>query len=303
VADNRQRRTVARSTTRGQGTPARPRARERIAAERAARKRAEARRRILLSVGAVAAVVAIVVALVAVKLASPRAALHASESAAPAAVVRQVTNVPAAVLSESGPARVITPLQQVRTAGPPLTVGGKPAIIFVSEESCPFCAAERWAVTVALSHFGTWTQLGVTSSAADDVYPNTATLSFRSAAYHSAQLTLLTTELTDNAGHPLQPQTPLDTELIAHFDVPPYVNSADQSGAVPFLDIANQYILAGAQYDPQVLAGLSARQIASQLRDPSSPVAQAVDGSAQVIVAAIEHVLHDHAANGSASAG
>jgi hypothetical protein len=33
-------------------------------------------------------------------------------------------------------------------------------------------------------------------------------------------------------------------------DVPPYVNSADRSGAVPFLDIANQYILAGAQYDP-----------------------------------------------------
>jgi hypothetical protein len=93
---------------------------------------------------------------------------------------------------------------------------------------------------------------------------------------------------------------PLDTELIAHFDVPPYVNSADQSGAVPFLDIANQYILAGAQYDPQVLAGLSARQIASQLGDPSSPVAQAIDGSAQVIVAAIDHVLHDHAADGSA---
>ena len=195
---------------------------------------------------------------------------------------------------------MITPLQEVRTAGPPLTVGGKPAIVFVSEESCPFCAAERWAVTVALSHFGTWAQLGVTSSAANDVYPNTATLSFRSAVYHSAQLTLLTTELTDNAGHPLQPQTPLDTELIAHFDVPPYVNSADQSGAVPFLDIANQYILAGAQYDPQVLAGLSARQIASQLGDPSSPVAQAIDGSAQVIVAAIDHVLHDHAADGSA---
>lgn len=301
MAHNHQRRTVARSTTtRVQGTPARQRARDRIAAEREARRRAEARRRSLLAVGAVAAAAAIVVALVAVKLASPRAALHASESAAPAVVVRQVTSVPAAVLSQAGPSRVITPLQRVRTADPPLTVGGKPTIVFVSEESCPFCAAERWAVTVALSHFGTWTQLGVTSSAADDVYPNTATLSFRSAVYHSAQLTLLTTELTDNAGHPLQPQTPLDTELIAHFDVPPYVNSADQSGAVPFLDIANQYILAGAQYDPQVLAGLSARQIASQLGDPSSPVAQAVDGSAQVIIAAIDHVLRDHAADGSA---
>ena len=75
--------------------------------------------------------------------------------------------------------------------------------------------------------------------------------------------------------------------------MPPYVNSADQSGAVPFLDIANWYILAGAQYNPQVLADLSAAQIASQLGDPSSPVAQAIDGSAQVIIAALNQVLHD----------
>jgi hypothetical protein len=99
--------------------------------------------------------------------------------------------------------------------------------------------------------------------------------------------------LADNAGRPLQAQTPLDTGLIAAFDVPPYVNSADQSGAVPFLDIANKYVLAGAQYNPQVLAGLSAAQIAGQLSDPASPVAQAIDGSAQVIVAAIDQVLHD----------
>jgi hypothetical protein len=69
------------------------------------------------------------------------------------------------------------------------------------------------------------------------------------------------------------------------------VNSADQSGAVPSLDIGNRYILAGAQYNPQVLAGLSPAQIAARLRDPSSPVAQAIDGSAQVIIAAINQVL------------
>ncbi len=172
------------------------------------------------------------------------------------------------------------------------------SIVFVSEESCPFCAAERWAVTVALSHFGTWSQLGVTRSAANDIFPDTATLSFRTIRYRSADLTLLTTELTDNAGHPLQAQTSLDASLIRSFDVPPYVNSADQSGAVPFLDIGNQYILAGAQYDPQVLAGLSAAQIAGQLGDPSSPVARAIDGSAQVIIAAINQVLHHHATSG-----
>jgi hypothetical protein len=270
-------------------------ARERIAAERAARKRAEMRRRLLAPIAAVAAVLGIVVALVAVKLTSAHPA--ASESPAASTVVRQVTTVPATVLTgvRQGQAAV-TPLQAVRTPGPPLTIGGKPAIVFVSEESCPFCAAERWPLTVALSHFGTWSHLGFTRSSATDVYPNTATLSFRAARYRSAELTLRTTELTDNVGRPLQAETPLDAKLIDTYDVPPYVNSADQSGAVPFLDIANRYILAGAQYSPQLLAGLSQAQIASQLSNPSSPVAKAVDGSARVIIAVIDQVLHDKTA-------
>jgi hypothetical protein len=116
---------------------------------------------------------------------------------------------------------------------------------------------------------------------------------FRTASYTSAKLTLRTAELADNLGYPLQAQTPLDSKLINTNDVPPYVNSADQSGAVPFLDIGNHDILAGAQYNPQVLADLSAAQIASQLSNPSSPVAKAIDGSATVIIAAINQILHD----------
>ena len=204
-----------------------------------------------------------------------------------------MTTVPAGVLDQASPGQVATALRQVPAGGPPLTIDGKPGIVFVSEESCPFCAAERWSLAVALSHFGTLSQLGVTKSAATDVFPNTATLSFRGAHYQSTRLALRTTELTDNAGHSLQPLSALDRQVIGRYDVPPYVNSADQSGAVPFLDIGNRYVLAGAQYDPQVLAGLSAAQIAAQLRNPSSPVAQAIDGSAKVIVAAINQVLHD----------
>ena len=283
---------AAEKAARPQRPPqAKARARERIAAERAARKRAEARRRLLAAIGAVTAVVAVVVALVAVKLTSAPARLVATESAASSAIVRQVTTVPAAVLTGMSSAQVITPLEAVQRSGPPLTRGGKPVIVFVSEESCPFCAAERWSLAVALSHFGTWSHLGSTTSSATDVYPDTATLSFRTAVYRSTELSLRTTELTDNAGHPLQAQTALDTRVIGAFDVPPYVNSADQSGAVPFLDIANRYILAGAQYSPQVLAGLSAAQIAGQLANPSSQVAQAIDGSARVIIAAINQVL------------
>jgi Domain of unknown function (DUF929) len=292
VADNRLGRTVGKPAARAKVTPARQRARERIAAERAARKRAEARRRLLAAAGAVAAVLAIVAALVTVKLTASPVHQTASESSAPAALVRQVTTVSAATLAQVSPGQSATLLQAVKTPNSLLTLDGKPAIVFVSEESCPFCAAERWALTVALSHFGTWSQLGITKSSATDIYPNTATLSFRTARYRSAELTLSTTELTDNVGRPLQPQTKLDASLIASYDVPPYVNSVDQSGAVPFLDIGNRYILAGVQYNPQVLAGLSAAQIASQLSNPSSPVAQAIDGSADMIIAAIDQVLH-----------
>jgi len=294
VANNRSRRPAGRPAARK--GPARPRARERIAAERTARKRAEKRRRLLAAIGAVAVVLSVVATLVTVKLTSTPVHQAASESAAPAVVMRQVTTVPTALLSRVNPGQVATPLQEVRTSGPPLTIKGKLAIVFVSEESCPFCAAERWPLTVALSHFGTWSRLGITKSSATDVYPDTATFSFRAARYRSAELTLRTTELTDNAGHPLQAQTPLDAKLIATYDVPPYVNSVYQSGAVPFLDIGNQYILAGAQYDPQLLAGLSAAQIAGQLSNPSSPVAEAVDGAARVIVAAIDQALHAQAA-------
>jgi hypothetical protein len=267
VARTMKARAAGASSGRQPGADARSRARERIAAQQAARRRAELRRRLLIAVGSVTAVLA--------------------------GVVRQATTVPAAVLARARAGPAVTALEPIRASGPPLTTGGKPAIVFVGEESCPFCAAERWALVGALSQFGTWTHLGATTSSAADVYPDTATFSFRTAGYRSAQLALRTTELADSAGRPLQPQTALDTRLIGTYDVPPYVNSAGQSGAVPFLDIANRYVLAGAQYDPRVLAGLSAAQIAGQLRNPASPVARAIDGSARVIVAAIRSVLQD----------
>ena len=204
----------------------------------------------MAAIGAVTAVLAVVAVLVAVKLTPAHARPVATESPASLAIVRQVSSVPACMLAGASTGQTITPLQMVKTSGPPLKVGGKPAVVF------------------------------------------------RTAEYRSTELTLRTTELADNAGRPLQAQTPLDTRLIDAFDVPPYVNSADQSGAVPFLDIANRYILAGAQYNPQVLAGLSATQIASQLSHPSSPVARAIDGSARLIIAAIDQVLNGTTAHG-----
>jgi hypothetical protein len=261
-------------------------------AHRATPQRHETGRRLLVPLSAIGLVLAVIIGLVVASLSSGGASATADGfDAASTHVVAEVTTLAPSVLARIGAGQAATSLQPVH-GGSPLSIDGKPEVVFVSEESCPFCAAERWPVVVALSQFGTWSNLGATTSSSTDVYPSTATFSFRHADYTSPYLTLRTTELTDNAGHPLQPLTQLDNNLLARYDVPPYVNSADQSGAVPFLDIDNHYVLAGAQYDPQVLAGLSMQQIAAQLKDPASPVAKAVDASANVLIASINQILH-----------
>lgn len=46
-------------------------------------------------------------------------------------------------------------------------------------------------------------------------------------------------------------------------------------------------MISGASYDPQILHGKSHEQVAAALSDSTSPIAQAVDGTANVIAASI----------------
>ena len=74
--------------------------------------------------------------------------------------------------------------------------------------------------------------------------------------------------------------------MLNKFDVPPYVPSGSE-GAIPFIYFGGKYLIAGASYNPQVLAGKSWDQIASALTNPSSNIAKAVGGTANYITAAI----------------
>ncbi len=58
-------------------------------------------------------------------------------------------------------------------------------------------------------------------------------------------------------------------------------------GAIPFLDVGNTWLFSGASFSPEVLQGKSADAIASQLTDPNSDVATGVNGTANVMTAAI----------------
>ncbi|TME45316.1 MAG: DUF929 domain-containing protein [Chloroflexi bacterium] len=94
-----------------------------------------------------------------------------------ASVISHATKVSPAVLDAVGTGGAPSPL--TRVSGAPLTgSNGKAELLFLGAEWCPYCAAERWAMVVALSHFGTFAGLRLTTSSSTDVYPDTHTLSF-----------------------------------------------------------------------------------------------------------------------------
>ena len=179
------------------------------------------------------------------------------------------------------------------TSGQPaLTSGGKPEVLYMGATYCPYCAAERWALVVALSRFGSFSNLSLIHSSSADVFPSTPTLSFYKSGYTSQYLNftpvemLGDTKLSNGQYAPLQKPTATQTALMARYDAPPYV-SASSAGAFPFVNIGNQYLVIGSQYQPSDLAKLTWAQVAADIRDPSTTVAKDVDGTANAITAAI----------------
>ena len=171
-------------------------------------------------------------------------------------------------------------------------MNGKPEVFYEGAEYCPYCAAERWSVTAALSRFGTFTKLGISHSSTVDVYPGTKTLSFYHSVYTSQYLSFDPLEIytnipsSSNGYVKLQSPTPAESALVSKYDSTTYLPSSE-AGSIPFIDFGGMYLVAGASYNPQVLQGLSQSKIASDMHDPSSSVAKGADGAANLMVAAI----------------
>jgi len=264
-------------------------AREKIAAQRAAARKAETRRRMLITGGSILAVVAIVVAFVVVKsLGSPSTPQHSSAGGTPlpASVVKDITGVPASTAEAVGRGST-GPKGPIPLNGTPLTKGGKPEVLYIGAEYCPYCAAERWAMAVALSRFGTFSGLRGIHSSSSDAFPSTPTLTFYKTGYNSQYLVFTPVETTtEDRNTPLQKTTAEQQALLSKYDAPPYV-SQGSAGAIPFIDFGNKYLISGASYNPAVLQGKTWSEVAAALSDPSSPVSQGAVGAANVMTATI----------------
>lgn len=200
-------------------------------------------------------------------------------------VLQAVTHVDPTVLAAVGTGGATAPQAlhgQQSLKGPT----GKPEFFYYGAEYCPYCAAQRWAVVVALSRFGTFSHLNQTTSSSTDSYANTPTFTFYQSSYSSPYIDFVSVESTDRQQNPLQTPTAEEQQIFSTYDAPPYV-SAQSQGGIPFIDIANQYLAIGPGYSPQVLQNLDWQEIANNLSNQDSPVAKGILGTANYLTAAI----------------
>lgn len=168
--------------------------------------------------------------------------------------------------------------------GPSVTSGKKPGVLYMGADYCPYCAAIRWPLVLALLRFGQFQNLHTMRSSSSDVYADTVTFSFHGAQYRSRYLTFQSVELQDRQRKPLERPTPQQIKLFRTYDAPPYTQ---QPGSIPFLYIGGSYTESGAPFDPGLLKDRSWSQTARQIAQPGNVLSRQVLGTANVYTAAI----------------
>ncbi len=206
---------------------------------------------------------------------------------ASASLVNEVTAIPTNIITTVGTGGVTNPLVTVKKPQTLTGTGGKPEFLYIGAEYCPFCAAERWSMIVALSHFGTFANLHTAQSSLTDTYPGTNTFTFYQSTYASQYIDFVPVETTTiDPSTPLQTPTAQQSLLLNTYDSTTYFPSTE-AGGIPFIDIANSYIEVSSGYSPQDLAGLTWQQIAGNLSNAYSQVTKDIVGNANYLTAAI----------------
>jgi hypothetical protein len=169
--------------------------------------------------------------------------------------------------------------------GSALVAGGKPAIIYVGADFCPYCSITRWSLVIALMRFGNFTSLRYMTSSASDIYANTATFTFYNSSYSSALLSFIAVEVMTNDDKPLQTPNGIENATFGKYSLNNTALPADIRGSIPFIDFANKSVQVGALVTPESISGMDWAEIVAAMHNSSSQVAQAIIGSANVFTA------------------
>jgi hypothetical protein len=203
----------------------------------------------------------------------------------PAATLATLRSIPLSTLTAAPASGVVTTPQSVDDQA--LRADGKPELLFIGAEYCPHCAAERWALYVALSKFGSFSpQPGRIHSANED--GDVPTLTFYGTNYTSPYFTFTPVEVYTNKlqGDGYAPlQTPTQAQLTLW--------QKANGGSFPFLDFGGKQILPSAQYLFTPLESLPFSTVAAQVGNNSTAIGADIDASAAQLVKTICTTLSD----------
>jgi hypothetical protein len=208
---------------------------------------------------------------------------------------------PASPASAYSSTLLISPDTLNAVNGPPLTSGGRPEVLYVATEYCPYCAIENWPLIVALSRFGTFTGLATSRSPEFEHIAPVDSWTFYGSHYTSPYLAFVPVERYSNVlvnakANPeasksyrkLQQLTPAQQAVFAKYDKP---------GSTPFLDFGNRAVQIGSgPIPPQLMTGESWPQLAAALRQPKTDLGAALLTEADSLTAELCRLTGDRPA-------
>lgn len=194
------------------------------------------------SIGIIVLVVVGIGVLVLAKQSKSKTAAPASNSTevkpAPSSIATDLAAVPMTAIA-AATAKVPSSNPPKPTKSTKRLSKGKPEVLYVGAEFCPYCAGERWPLTIALSKFGTFSGLQTMYSSESNV----PTLSFHGAKYSSDYVSFRSVELQDQNHKPLETGTPAELALFQNLG----------GGSFPFIDFGGLMYQSGGSVDTQTL--------------------------------------------------
>jgi len=213
-----------------------------------------------------------------------------------AGLITEVTTVPV------GKSVLTSPDALSEVSGPPLTRGGKPEVLYVATEYCPYCAMESWPLIVALSRFGHFTGLATSRSPEFEHIAPVDGWTFYGSRYTSPYLAFVPVERYSNVlvnakANPdaktsyrtLQQLTSAQQAIFTRYDQP---------GFTPFLDFGNRAVQIGSGLiSPQLMTGKSWPRLAAALRQPKTALGTALLDEADSLTAQFCRLTGDRPAS------
>ena len=178
---------------------------------------------------------------------------------------------------------------------------GKPEVLYVAAEYCPYCVAQNWPLIIALSRFGEFSGLSTSRSPNFEDVPPIDGWTFYGSSYTSPYLAFAPVETYSNvlvnrkadsskpkSYRPLQRLTAGEQAVFGKFD---------RLRSTPFFDFGGESTMIGSNIVPDPLVGLTWNQIAADLRRPATPAGDAILGAANVLTAELCTLTGDRPAS------